>query len=215
MRRNRAIFVGCWLVLLSISPITVFQNTPLSDALSSPAVLTNVLQRLFGLWAFTLIFVQIMIGAFMEKLIKYFGGWILKFHLTEGLFTYGLILFHPALFLLGIFLQTGKIDLFILLPRLSPAYEYFLTLGKISFVLVTISVLAAYFRSHPFLARHWRKLHFLNYLIFVLVASHSFNVGSDTKTKPFVFLYPLFYFGVIISVVWRRIYVEVREKITL
>lgn len=215
MRRNRAIFVGLWLILLSISPITVFQNTSLSDTLASPSVLANVLQRLFGLWAFTLIFVQIMIGAFLESLLKYFGGWILKFHITEGLFTYGLILFHPALFLLTVFLQTGKIDPLLLLPRLTPAYEYFLTLGKISFVLVTISVLAAYFRNHPFLERHWRKLHFLNYLIFILVASHSFNAGTDTQTKPFVFLYPLFYLGVIVSVVWRRIYLELKEKVTL
>jgi DMSO/TMAO reductase YedYZ heme-binding membrane subunit len=70
-----------------------------------------------------------------------------------------------------------------------PGYDIFLNLGKLAFVLVSVGVIVGYFRTKPFLRKNWRKLHIMSYFAFVFVSIHSWNLGSDVKSFPFVITY--------------------------
>jgi len=189
MDKNRKLFLLFWSILLTTCFVTVFKDISFVRIISSPRLLTNILQRLLGLLVFLLFFVQIVLGAFMNKWVRYFGGWIFRFHIFEGLLAYGLLVLHPVFYLANIFLSGGNVTFSFFLPKISPPFESFLTAGKVSFILISVSVFAAYFRTLPILRNHWRKFHMLNYFTFFLIFFHSFNLGSDVRKFPFSFIY--------------------------
>lgn len=188
---------------------TLLRNTGGFEALTGygASSTTYTFLRLTGLYAFILIFIQIMLGAFVNYWRTVFGPRILNFHMREGIVAYGLILAHPALFLLNAVLAGVPNALGLLIPRFTNAYEIYLSFGKIGFILLTIAIFAARFRNVGFLQNHWRKFHILNYIAFWLIFVHSFNLGSDTHTAPFSLLYPVMAILVVISIGYRRIYV--------
>ena len=179
-----------WLSALAIGPITIFRNTPLKEIVGSDLSVINFLQRITGLLAFTLLSFQIILGSFMSRLTEKLGGWIFRFHVSEGLGAWGIILIHPTLFALLNY-RIGGIFPAVLtfLPRFSPNQEIWYTFGKFALVLITIAALAGYFREKPFLRQNWRKFHILNYAGFVFVAVHSYFSGTDVWTFPFSWLY--------------------------
>ncbi len=179
-----------WLVLVSLGPIAVFQNTSIALMVKNPTVMMNVLQRIFGLLAFTMLFVQIILGAFMFRLTEKFGGWIFKFHIFQGILIYFLIILHPLSMVLFKYFAHKGIDPFYVFTDIcvlcSNKFELFFTLGRISFWLFTLSVFAGLFRTAtPWLRNNWKKVHVLNYLSFILIALHSLFVGTDIGTFPF------------------------------
>lgn len=182
MNKSKVIFFVFWIALLSLAPITIYFNglyTPL-----------NTIQRLTGLWVFTLLFIQIILGSFMTRITEKLGGWIYKFHIFQGLLAFILILVHMASYVYILY-SFGKpfdpfyvfIDVCLLCEN---KLEYYLNFGRLAFWFITLAVFAGLFRTlHPFLRVHWRKFHVLNYFAFFLVGVHSLFVGSDIGTFPF------------------------------
>lgn len=201
---KKFLYYSFWLSVVAIGPVTIFRNTSLSDIVGSDIAAINFLQRLTGLLAFTLLSFQIILGSFMPSLTEKLGGWIFRFHVSEGLGTWGIILIHPALFaLLNYKIEGIYSALLTFLPRFSPNQEIWYTFGKFALILITIAVLAGYFREKPFLRQNWRKFHILNYAGFVLVAIHSYFSGTDVWTSPFSWLYWIAVFCVSFTVIVR------------
>ncbi|MBI3443285.1 hypothetical protein HY008_01310, partial [Candidatus Woesebacteria bacterium] len=135
------------------------------------------------------------------------GPWIFNFHKAEGAVAYSLIVLHPFLFVLFNFKIKGVFDPFSVYTDLcvlcSNRLEFFYTFGRIAFWLTTIAVLAAILRTQPWLRVHWRKFHILNYVVFLLVAFHSWNLGSDTHSTPFVWFFWVALLGVTAFIFYR------------
>lgn len=198
------LFISIYLLLLFIPGYTVWQNGGFTA--QDTKTLTYLFLRLTGLYGFILIFVQIMLGAYMDFARTIFGPKALNFHMTQGIAAYGLILAHPVLFLLNMATAGIPNPLILLLPNFTSAYETYLSFGKIGFILLTIAVFAGRARNISFLQKHWRKFHILNYVAFWFIFVHSFNVGSDVKTIPFSWLYPIMAVLVVLSIFYRRVY---------
>lgn len=206
---KKSIFFFIWTLTLFVVPLTVFKVTPLKLVFINSNATLNVLQRLAGLLAFALLFWQIILGSFMEKWIEKFGAGTFKFHVTEGAVAYALILAHPLLFLFFNF-SIGKgldpfyvfTDICVLCPNRT---ELFYTLGRVSFWLVTLAVIAAKFRTWNWLRLHWRKFHLLNYLAFILIAIHARFVGTDASTSPFVWFWWLA-LGLVLGIVVFKLF---------
>ncbi len=144
--------------------------------------------RLAGLLAFTLIFAQLVIGAFMVKLRPIFGTKLLRLHIWQGVIAFTLAWTHPLLYTF----QFG-------ITRVLKLGGYY-TFGKVGLALLTLAVLAGLLRTRPFLQAHWRWVHRLNYVTLLVIYIHSWNVGSDTHVFPMLLLYwlaPLVWVGAI------------------
>jgi len=156
------------------------------------AILANDIQRFLGLALFTLLFIQLISGAFMAKLTKKFGGWVFKFHIVEGVLVYCLAVLHPLVFMaFNHFTGSGwnpyAVFINVCLLCNSPVNFYY-TLGMIAFWLLTVAFFAAIFRHfNLWFKKNWRKFHVLNYLIFLIVGVHAFLLGTDFSHKPFVY----------------------------
>ena len=202
---KKFLFYLVWLLAISLGPIAIFRNTPLARVVDNELEIINLLQRLTGLLAFTLLSFQIVLGTLMPKLIEKMGGWIFNFHLTEGLGAWGIMLLHPTLFVfLNYRIEGLSTALLTLLPRFSPNQEIWYSFGKFALILISIAVLAAYFRQKPFLRKNWHKFHILNYLGYGFVAIHAFYSGTDAWTAPFSWFYWIA-IGVVILATFLRL----------
>ncbi len=188
---------GLFTVLRTIKDFSITQNIPL---------LINILQRTVGLLAFSLLFIQIILGAFMQKWKEKLGAWIFRFHIIQGAVAYALVLAHPLLFLAYNFKIRGVFDPFyvftdfcLLCPR---PIELYYTFGRIAFWFISLAILAAILRTETWWRRNWRKFHILNYFVFFLVAGHAFFVGTDVGLAPFSY----FYWFAIATVVFSLLY---------
>jgi nitrite reductase/ring-hydroxylating ferredoxin subunit/DMSO/TMAO reductase YedYZ heme-binding membrane subunit len=128
---------------------------------------------LIGLYAFFLIWAQIVIGASMT-VIRPFAPWIETFHRIEGTFALILGISHPVLLALSL----GAKDFFSL-SFVSPDQRVLVYLGFIQVFLLVLTACTALLMKLPILANRWHYIHYLNYLLFVAIFVHSWNLGSD------------------------------------
>ena len=202
---KKSLFLFIWFLTLLIGPLTILRLTP-PGSIDNPILITNFFQRLTGLTAFILLFWQIILGSYMTPLTEKLGGWVFKFHTTQGIFVYGLILIHPMLYTLFNYFSLGIFNpLFTILPMSLVASELWISFGRFAFLLLTIGVLAGYFRTKPFLRERWRSLHMLNYVAFIAVAIHSYFTGTDAWEPPFSYFFWVAVF-VIGFTILRRLY---------
>jgi cytochrome b561 len=202
---KKVIFLTGLLVIISLTFLTIIQVTPVTLAFSTPVLLANYIQRVLGLLIFSLFFIQIILGAFMDKISRKFGKWIFNFHVFEGILVYILAFLHPISYLLTVYFAGAGFDPYMVFVNAciickSPN-DYFLTLGRVSFWLLSISVSAALFRkATPWLKANWRKFHVLNYFIFLMVGLHGFLLGSDFRVQPF-FTFAIVAYAIILGVI--------------
>lgn len=143
---------------------------------------------LVGLYAFTFVFFQVVFGSSMRLLIRVYPAF-LSFHRRHGLFTLLFALTHPVMRILGISLAAVlKNPAF----GISHKMSFFYWLGYFQLFLLLLTVIAALLRSRPWLVKYWRKIHYLNYLIFISVWLHSWFLGSDIQTTNFKWLWIFF-----------------------
>lgn len=169
--------------------------------------LINLLQRITGIAAFSLITLQI----FLSTNRKY-----LKFHMLNGILAYTFIFLHPILMIVYRYLYTSKIDPFYVYTDLcvlcDGMYETYVNLGRIAFYLLTLAVFVAKFRkgalflgkkTSDWIVLNWRKLHVINYVAFYFVSFHAINIGTESLNKVFIFFFWLCQLVVLYTVVKR------------
>ena len=216
---KKIIFFTIWFALFPIAFLTLTGVTPLSFALSSSARLANFIQRGLGLFAFSMLFVQIILGAFMSKISEKLGNWVFNFHVFEGTLAYILVFLHPIFFLLSNYFSGAKFDPYVAFVNIclicKTPTDYYYTIGRVSFWLLTVTVFAALFRkTTPWLKANWRKFHVLNYLVFLLVGAHGFLLGSDFRSQPFFTFAILAYvtiLGIVIFIELPRLFKNFRN----
>jgi len=217
-RYKKILFITLWLLILSLAPYTVLNNLNQYLLKTRPLLITaSALQRSMGLLAFTMLSLQIVIGSNMQRIAQKLGSWIYKFHLTQGVIIYSLIVLHTLMLFWFNYMGTGKINPFYIYSDFclicKSRIELYYTLGRISFWLIAFTVLAAKFRTLPWLRRYWRYIHIANYIIFTLIALHAGVSGGDILLKPFVYVYWLGVGAVIFTIVKRSFYVLKEMKV--
>lgn len=203
------LLLSFYIILLSFPLITLYFTSGGIDGITSQftnfQTATYFLLRLVGLYAFVLLFIQLMVGAFMFEVRRIFGSKMLAFHITQGITIYILIFLHPTLYVLFNIESNGFLQgLYSLLPKFVQSELYY-NLGRTAFLLFTVGIFAGLFRTRPYLLKHWRKLHSLNYIAFGLIIIHSGGVGSDTSTFPMNMMYPLSWLGLSAAFTHRKI----------
>jgi len=207
--QRRILWFLVWLVVLLSGPVSVIRNTNFQIVFSDSVLTINFFQRLLGLVSFSLLFSQIMLGAFMGKWLSVLGAKAFRWHTSEGLATYLIILLHPFA---QVLLDYKRGGLLVSLLALLPGGDLNLNLGKVALLLLTLGTVAGYFRTRPFFRRHWRKFHAVNYIAFLFVAIHSRNLGTDIKTPPFVWVYWVGVIAVSLTIIHKWLYPRLMQR---
>ncbi len=187
MKRDAKIFFIFYFVFILLLIFSVFFNLRFELAYFNGSLdklfLLNGIQRVAGVLALFLLFVQTIVGAYRGKISQKLGGWVMNFHIWQGRVIYFLVLVHTFSFLLFNFAaQKGFnpfyvfVDFCLLCPTKMELYYSF---GRIGFWLLNLTIAAALLRSNSWWRKNWRYIHILNYPLFFLIAAHAFFVGSD------------------------------------
>lgn len=160
-----------------------------------------LIHRILGIYAFSLIFIQIILGSLRDVLNKFFpNNKLLKFHMGFGKIAFLLSILHPSLLFATYFTEK---NLSYIWPFLEGESVIYFSFGVLALVALIISVSAAIFRLK--IGPRWIYLHRLNYLIFWLVFFHSAKLGVDIHSDLAAWMYRIY--GAIIAVLTaRRIY---------
>lgn len=166
-----------YVVALCIPPYVFFHNrggTAVIDGLDSQATL-QVIFPLLGLYAFTFVTFQILVATNLRWLMRLWPQ-IIHFHRFQGGFALLFACLHPLFILIGFGLST-----YIDYGFVPSSQKWWLIPGYAALVILLCTVITAtlawYGRNLPW----WRKLHKLNYLVFALVWTHSWFIGTDTQ----------------------------------
>ncbi len=176
MPSKKYLLIAVYIAVLAIPVITWIRGFNATDKL-------HLFMHSLGLLAFTLLFCQLVIGAFMNYLRPVFGSKILRWHIVQGTVAFCLAWLHPIMYAILV----GLRPLLLLFSWTTPYYF----LGLVGLILLTIAVTAGALRTQTWLAKYWRWIHRLNYLTLAAIYLHSLNVGTDTHTFPMILLYYL------------------------
>ena len=164
LQQKRVVFYTILLLILLAGPYTVLVGTDTSSLEVGSVSFYNVLQR-----------VQ-MVGA---------SG--LGLHVLMGILTFFLVLLHPFFYVL-IANETNSLGE-LLRPDLSDPFSNYVSLGSAALILILTSLSAGYFRAKFVFRRIWRRLHVLNYIIYVMIVLHAMGIGTDFMRFPFIIIY--------------------------
>lgn len=220
INKHQSILIVFYALLISVCIYTPWKNISSLIPEEKRTYLTNLtlFQRGFALMAFLMLSVQLFVGVFMDKLTQKFGGWIFKFHIWEGIIIYSLIVGHIMTYFLFLTLARGTFDPFYIFTDFcvlcETKDELFITLGRLSFWMITLAVLAAKFRALVELRKNWKYFHYLNYVVFVLTAIHAKFIGSDIMSPPYYYLY-LISVGAGFSLILFKIALYIKSNFSL
>jgi len=172
----QVLLVAAGLVLLAIPPVTL----AVSGVVSSDALWTGL--RLVALEAFTLVFIDIVIGAFRPFTVRVFKGRsVQRAHVVVALLGFALGLAHGIMaFVFGIAgYKTGAV-----------------WVGPTVLVVLAAVIVTALTRKR--LRRSWRWVHRLNYLIFAAVLVHGLTLGYDLRNDVFLKVWFALYAAVVV-----------------
>lgn len=191
LKKNRLIFLAIWLFVIFSGPITVLASTPLKNLFGTPDLMVYTFQRLTGLVAFSLLFIQIILGANMGIFLQKLGARSYFIHTTQGLIAYAFIVLHPLLNSAFLYMISENLTyaLTSLLPTAADQRELYINLGRLALVLVTLGVGVSRLRTKALFRKYWLYFHWVNYIAFYLVFAHARFIGSDTFSFPFVIVF--------------------------
>jgi hypothetical protein len=190
---KKIIFLLIFILTLCLIPVVILHNVSLPVVLKERSLIINLAQRILGLTIFILLFWQIIIGEFIDKLKNLLGNWIISFHLWEGISIYVLAILHPLMFLLfRHFTGAGTDPVFVFLGYCGYCQtnlDFYYTLGRFAFLFLTVGAVVWV------LKKNWQKFCALNYVVFLIAGTHGFLLGIDFTTRPF------FCFSIVSSIV--------------
>ncbi len=152
---------------------------------------------LFGLYAFTLVWAQLMLGTSMDLLRRVFP-WVEGFHRKQGVFVLLLALTHPTLLLLAY----GPAE-YLAHSFVAPEQALFVYLGQFQLFLIVLTVSAGLLRKWRPIRRSWRYIHWANYLVFISAWIHSWFLGTDVQPTALRYLWIFFGITAIVSTIAR------------
>lgn len=154
---------------------------------------------LFGLYAFTLVWAQLMLGTSMDLLRRVFT-WIEGFHRKEGVFAFLFATTHPTLLLLAY----GPTE-YLAHTFVRPEQALFVYLGQFQLFLIFITVTTALLRKWRPIRRIWRYIHWANYVVFISAWIHSWFLGTDVRQTNLRYVWIFFAITAAASTVARLI----------
>lgn len=150
--------------------------------------------RLLGLYALTVLFLNIMTGSLRPLLAKVFKPRSLfRLHNNAGLLGFAMAVAHMILVIAyGIwpgFQKLGPVTLYI-------------------FLVTTVSILL-----RKYMRKWWRAIHRLNYAVFTVAMVHAFQVGTDLKATTFLDVVLFIYAGLAVAGFAYRAQLEMRGRL--
>lgn len=132
--------------------------------------------RAGALLAYLCVFLASLSSLFMKGIVKRVGQPFMKVHHTWVIAGLVGMIVHTVL----IAWQAGSATVFV--PRFDSLEVFLIYGGRPALLLFAVTALTAVFRAA--IGKHWKILHWLNYLAFLLATVHAWLIGSSFVNWP-------------------------------
>lgn len=163
-----------------ISPTVFFFTGHHGQLIGKSANLAEFSQHLFpllGLYAFTLVWIQVMIGSLTPLWRRYWPR-VTTLHRWLGVFALLFAILHPLFLFVGV-----GWTVYLARTYVAPHLVVFVWLGYFQLLLIITTASTALLMRWPWLRKHWRTIHLLNYVVFYSVLVHSLALGHDVGSS--------------------------------
>ncbi|MBN2488853.1 MAG: ferric reductase-like transmembrane domain-containing protein [Methanosarcinaceae archaeon] len=134
----------------------------------------KMIDRVAGLFAYYFIFLAILSYEYMAQMKEVFGKSFIKVHHILARAGVLLMLIHPIAFAIEIN------DPYVFVPVFFPLDQFLIFAGRPAIFLFLIAVSTSTIRKR--IPRYWKKVHYLNYVAFLLVFIHAWYIGTDIQS---------------------------------
>lgn len=160
---------------------------------ANPQVRLQLLFPLLGLYAFTFVTFQILITTNLRWLSRLWPS-VIRYHRAQGIFALLFALLHPLFILVGFGLVSYLHYRFV-----APAVHLWVLPAELALTILVLTVVTALLAWHGRNLPWWRHVHKLNYLVFILVWSHSWFIGTDTPVPLLRVVWIMYAAAIIVS----------------
>ncbi|NLF00176.1 MAG: hypothetical protein GX601_04280 [Anaerolineales bacterium] len=123
-----------------------------------------------ALMGYACVFLAILSSAFLRQLVRFFGRPFVQIHHVVSILGLAMLVAHPTL----VAIQSASAVVFA--PQFSTLYEFFRLGGRPAWYLLIVGAVAAVLRKA--IGRHWRVLHYVNYVALLLATPHALMIGG-------------------------------------
>lgn len=152
---------------------------------------------LVGLYAFTLVWAQLLLGAGMSLWRRVFS-WIEPFHRAQGAFVLLLAVLHPTMIAYGY-----GLELYLSRQYVAPELLPYLYLGYFQLLLLFCTVGTAILMKWKRLKHLWLYVHVANYAVFISAWLHGWFLGSDVRFSNLKYLWIMYGVTALLAVMIR------------
>jgi len=154
-------------------------------------------RRITGLAGIASLFIAILLSLLVRQSKQIFGVTYLKVHHFFSITGLLFISLHPII--MAIDFGTSRI----FIPNFSSWNAFLANAGRPALYLIYIATIAAIMRRN--IGKHWRYIHWLLYIAFILGAIHCILSGSDLRNPALYVLYLAMIITVMIVFLYKRI----------
>lgn len=158
-------------------------------------ILSRLIQAA-ALVGYTCIFLAIVSSAFTRELVRAFGRPFVRVHHWVSITGEAMVWAHPLL----VALEAGSLAVFI--PSFASWRLFWSLGGRVAWYLIGVAVMAALLRK--VIGRNWRRVHWLNYVAFILATPHALLIGSTFSRNPWLRVFPVLMLIIVLGVFVRR-----------
>lgn len=196
----RWIFPGLWIVFFLTPGWIFFAERGGLEWLNrlTADTWTGSIFPLFGLYALTLVWFQVMLGS-LQPLWEKIWPKIVSFHRTQGLFALLFALTHPTLLFVTVGLRSYLARDFV-----APDQVKWMYFGYTALFIMLLTISTALLRRRRSMAKWWRKIHILNYVLFASAWIHSYNLGTDIQSTGLKYLWYWYGLSVLVVIIFKN-----------
>ncbi len=159
---------------ISYIVITAIVALILYALFQKPEETVKMIYRAAGTLGYLFIFLAIVSSEYMARTKKILGAGFIKAHHSLSRLGVLLIVIHPLAF------AVEEQSILVFLPVFYPPDKFLELAGRPALYLFLLAAGVAVYRKKY---RNWRKVHYLNYLAFLLVSVHAVLIGTDFESN--------------------------------
>ena len=174
-----------------------------SDPLAPPGQAFYQVSRLFGLYAYVALTLQISSALIRLHLFDCLSKSLAQYaHGITGILVMLCIVTHASAFAIGVSVRKGMMDWGLVVPKWNSGfYDFAVALGIVAMFCSVVIVSAGVLRHRGF--RIAVPVHRTWAVLFALVTAHSYMIGSETRSLAMSLLYVLAIVVVLLLGLWR------------
>lgn len=174
-----ALVLPAWIFFQTRSGLNIFTDADVQTY-------SVLLFPLVGLYAFTFVWAQLLLGAGMGLWRRVFS-WIEPFHRAQGAFVLLLALLHPTMIAYGY-----GLELYLSRDYVAAESLPYLYLGYFQLLLLFCTVGTAILMKWKRLKHLWLYVHLANYVVFISAWAHGWFLGSDVRFSALRYLWLMY-----------------------